>query len=50
MKGIMEESLIAQELNGIPQAPLLCTDQEEEALLTGHLVTAGLHLPRRSGT
>ena len=42
MKGIMEESLIVRELNGIPQAPLLCTGQEEEALLTGHLVTAGL--------
>ncbi len=42
MKGIMEESLAMWELNGIPQAPLLCTGQDEEALLTGHLITAGL--------
>ena len=42
MNGIMEESLAMWELNGIPQAPLLCTGQDEEALLTGYLITAGL--------
>lgn len=42
MNGIMEESLVAWELNGVPQAPILCNGQDVEALLIGHLITAGL--------
>lgn len=41
MNGIMEESLLDWELNGIPQPPLLCTAEAEEALLRGHVITCG---------
>lgn len=42
MDGVMLETLVPWSLNGITQAPLLCTGEEEEALLTGHLITSGL--------
>ena len=42
MDGVMLESLVSWTLNGIPQPRLLCTGQDEEALLTGHLLTFGL--------
>ena len=41
MTGLMEESLLFWALNGTPQPPLLCTAAEEEALLTGYLITSG---------
>ncbi len=42
MSGIMRESLLSWALNGAPQAPLLCSAGEEEALLLGHMVASGL--------
>ena len=40
--GMMLETLVDWTLNGVSQAPLLCSGQDEEALLTGHLITFGL--------
>ena len=42
MDSLMQESLVTWSLNGALQQPLLCTKQDEEALLIGHLVTSGL--------
>ena len=42
MDGLMQESLVSWSLNGTLQSPLLCTKQDEEAMLIGHLVTSGL--------
>lgn len=42
MRGIMEEHLLYWTLNGTPQAPFLCSEGEEKALLLGHLVASGL--------
>ncbi len=42
MSGIMREALLSWALNDTPQAPLLCSAGEEEALLLGHMVASGL--------
>ena len=42
MRGIMREYLLHWTLNGTPQAPFLCSEGEEKALLLGHLVASGL--------
>ena len=42
MNGIMEESLVTWTWNGAPQPPILCTAGDEEAMLTGRLITGGL--------
>ena len=42
MDSLMQESLVSWSLNGALQAPLLCTKQDEEAMLTGHLIASGL--------
>ena len=42
MRGIMREYLLRWTLNGMPQAPFLCSEGEGEALLLGHLVASGM--------
>lgn len=42
MSGIMQETLLSWTLNDASQAPLLCSEGEEEALLLGHMVASGL--------
>ncbi|MBR5109709.1 MAG: formate dehydrogenase accessory sulfurtransferase FdhD [Clostridia bacterium] len=42
MDSLMQESLVPWSLNGVSQPPLLCTKQDEEAMLIGHLLTSGL--------
>ena len=42
MSGIMREALLSWAMNGAPQAPILCSSGEEEALLLGHMVASGL--------
>ena len=41
MKGVMKEYLLEWELNGIPQSPLLCSGEDQKALLIGHMITSG---------
>ena len=41
MKGVMQESLLPWMLNGTMQAPFLCSGDEAESLLLGHLVASG---------
>ena len=40
----MEEELLEWELNGVPQPPVLCSPGDEEALITGLMIT-GLIVP-----
>ena len=42
MRGIMQEALLSWALNDAPQAPILCSAGEEEAMLLGHMVASGL--------
>ena len=45
MSGIMHEELLHWQLNGQVQRALLYDGQDEEELLRGHLITAGLVMP-----
>lgn len=45
MSGIMHEELLYWQLNGLTQHALLYDGHDEEALLRGHLITAGLAMP-----
>lgn len=45
MKGIMQEALLRWQLNGKPQQAMLYDGQDDEALLRGHMITAGLAVP-----
>ena len=42
MKGIMQEFLLPWTLNGVPQAPFLCSEGDSESLLLGHMIASGL--------
>ena len=45
MKGIMQEALLLWQLNSRTQPAMLYNGQDDEALLRGHMITAGLAAP-----